>query len=214
MKMKLVRKIVSMGMLLLMLLSLSACQKEEGETKKKTSETNVAAVTETPSTTEETDTSAIPKPPEGTFDFEYLSQNIIIDGKKVSLPFTLDDLGEEYTFNEIGISEGIIEHRCGVQVIFPDGKYIQTFVKEDKKADVTRKSEIMSITVYSSNENNISIDGIKDNSNISDIKKKFGEPTKIDYGNSINHWYYESENGRLHFSIENEKIQGMTIYMY
>jgi len=40
------------------------------------------------------------EPSDSSFDWDDAMQNIWLDGKKISLPFTLEELGEEYRFNE------------------------------------------------------------------------------------------------------------------
>jgi len=54
--------------------------------------------TTTPSV--EKPTIELPQRPEGEFDFDDAMQNIWFDGQSISLPTTLEELGEEYIFSE------------------------------------------------------------------------------------------------------------------
>lgn len=174
--------------ILIMSLSLSGCEKlVEADVSAETKSTKQAISESTsPITSEETQYVAeIEQSQELTFDD---INTIEINGQHVSLPFKVDELGEEYSIGDVqGFEEKIpaiyYNKQCLAVIEFNDDNYVTSII----------------FTSDSLKQHDIQIYGLSPNDNFEKIIDTIGVPNKQKELALI----YEYENGKLYFGSEN-----------
>lgn len=147
------------------------------------------------------------------FDFDRIVNNIILDGEKIYLPITLNELGDEYAIDDIWD----MENGYDTAVLLKNGKQLALVTQvHDKETDV-RDKPFYGISSLKSGMGNtfISFDGINEGDNIKKVKELYGEPTEfrmdsrpIVLGDVYEYEYTDSDGVRFN---TNEK--GEIIYM-
>lgn len=181
--------------------------KEEATTKKDTKE----ETTTTEDTTEDKAENQSGEYPYGTFDFDEVCKHIMINGKQVDFPFTLNDLGDDYKFVRCddgyeGIYGGFISYK---------GEEILMMACEEEN-ELDRDSVISDISIYCEDVNKkdiINICGIQKGSEMEKVIETFGEPTVISEDSFSGLYYYKSEKGFVRFSYfkDNELVDDCKI---
>ena len=92
------KKLISILSAMVVLLSMTACGKN-GDESKNTTTTTTTSITTTQSENEQPEIKPLPVP-EGGWTSEELAKTIRINGELISIPFTIDSLGEGYTYSE------------------------------------------------------------------------------------------------------------------
>lgn len=153
-----------------MLISLASCSDKADESDSK------AAKHETkPSVTSEAETASEPEPEnKGEFNekvFEEMCQNIVIRGQKVSFPFSLNDLGDEYHFDDDPL---VVESKnmAYYDLFKGDEELCSVVVKSDDSN--LRDNKTMSMWV-SKPQYDIVINDIAIGDNISKVFEKYGK---------------------------------------
>ena len=150
------------------------------------------------------------------FDFDRAISNITIDGKDMHLPTTLNELGDEYTVEDI-------------KDLMGNGTYTGSLVKKgneiasvalmyNDKTDV-RDAVICELAFVKTGieYGYFSIDGVEAGDNITTVKEMYGEPTKfrmdtrpVILGDS---YQYVCEEGKGILYSTNEKGEIINIYV-
>jgi hypothetical protein len=140
----------------------------------------------------------------GTFDFDEAMQNFYLFDKKISLPCTVSEMGEEYT-----LSEHCFEVPETTQVLYNlyySGNEIGSVTISEEDSDNGYNSPIKMIMLdnYDSNEKKIDVDilGISFQSTKTDIENVFGKSDKSTDTDLI--YYTEDENSFVSFYSWNE----------
>ena len=92
------KKLISILSAMVVLLSMTACGKN-GDESKNTTTTTTTSITTSQSENEQPEIEPLPVP-EGGWTAEELAKTIRINGELISIPFTIDSLGEGYTIKE------------------------------------------------------------------------------------------------------------------
>ena len=169
-----IRSISILLLTLVLMMAVSGCGKKN-EKKEDTTE-KVTTTTESQSESGETG--------ESNFDFSQVFDNIEVNGKHVPFPFSLNDLGDEYTFDTpVDMGDGTF----GLTLLYNGKKIAGAYVTEKNENDIGRKSEIYRLDLFLNEGECFKINGIGFDSSDSDIEKAF-------------------ENMPVKYSKQNEKI--------
>lgn len=140
----------------------------------------------------------------GTFNeetYKRICSNIVIGGKKVSMPFTVNDLGDGF---DVEIHGGNDEQKIVYGELIHNGKTVLNFSAyntgennwTDISADDAREFPINFIRCYSYDDNadietinNISVDGMKIGTTLRKFIRKYGEPNDSWNEGSYEIWY-------------------------
>ena len=172
------KKLISILSAMVVLLSMTACGKN-GDESKNTTTTTTTSITTTQSENEQPEIEPLPVP-EGGWTAEELAKTIRINGELISIPFTIDSLGEGYTYSEEHYS---IEY---------NGDYLAmvTFVEGEEGEERFRK--VKNIGTFENVTNNaLTINSIALGSRIEEAEEVFGVPTKVN-----DNAYLYCENGK------------------
>ena len=150
---------------MVVLLSMTACEKN-GDAIKSITTTTTTSITTTQSENEQPEIEPLPVP-EGGWTAEELAKTIRINGELISIPFTIDSLGEGYTYSE---ESDCIECE-GVKIAFV------SFIEEVESTDYQK---VEGFSAYKNITNNmLTVNGASLGSSRSDVEKAFGTPTKV-----------------------------------
>jgi hypothetical protein len=207
-------KFLSITLAMVMLFTFVSCGEKEksvngsGTNEVTTSDVNSGVVSENGSGSENTHTA-------GTFDFNEVVQNIYLFDKKISLPCTVSEMGEEYT-----LSENFFEMPDTTHVfynLYYLGDEIGSVTISEEDSDDEYNSEIKSIHLEEFDENekkfNIDILGISFQSTKTDIENIFGKPDKLSDTKIV--YYSEDKNSYIYFYIQekSEKFNSISIVL-
>ena len=140
--------------------------------------------------------------------FDKLCENITLGDKKISLPFTISDLGEGY---ELADAKGVIA------VIRHNGTTIAAcgISPGDSQQTIDEGSEITTLMVYKSDGEEAaksSFGGITFESSKADIISALGEPSSEDDNDTqVILKYSLHSGGKLSFNINNDKLFSILI---
>lgn len=138
--------------------------------------------------------------PYGTFDFEEACKHIEINGKKVDFPFTLNDLGDDYEFVDC---DEYVEGIYSGYIAYKGEKILTMSCEENDKLD--RKSIISDITIYSHNNDILSICGLSKGTSLERVIEIFGKPTYAPEDSVSGNYGYSEEKGLISFTYFTEK---------
>ena len=170
-----------LGIMMLMLI-LSGCGKEESKKVNKAVETSTSDNTE--DTAEESSGNV-----EGNADaIDQIVNHIEVNGKHVDFPFTLNDLGDDYDFaNYIEIGDGTY----GMHLQYKGETIAYAYVVATKKNDINRDSMVIDFDIDSVQKQMITVNGIDCNSSLEEAQLSFsnlqmhyrdnGLPSSINY---------------------------------
>lgn len=191
-------RLLSIFAAIAVILSLSACQ--NGDTEQ-TAPLSEAVISETTQSLETTIQSEI----EQTSNLTFEDINIIeINGKQVSLPFKVEDLGDGYSLGEL---QGYKEK---VSAIFYNEQVVAV-------VDLDNEDNIFSITFTSDAliHNVITVCNLSTENNFDEVIRMIGSPTKqkelaLIYEYAQGQLYIGSENGSLGFNFLEISTNGGT----
>ena len=189
-------RILSLCAAAAVVLSLSACKPSETVQETQTSE---AA---------ETDTTEIHYITDWSID--ELVQNIELNGKSYSMPFTVEDLGEGYTIGEkISLSKG----NYGYNLYYNDTDF--ALITTDKSNTDVKKDNIISITVTDTEDIDFNVGDIEFGDTLNDIYSRYGKPS-VESKNKVACSYLFENNNKLKDNtitlfFDNEKLNGISI---
>lgn len=198
------KKIQYIVTILLLCLFLSACtdsvndDTSSDDTVVQTGETKQDGTFSTASLTDETG-----------FDIERILSSVVIEGIQVTMPFTLNDLGDDFTFENLRFEQeeegrymlvigyllyaGEERYKVGIS----DGVPIDCAENQEKLRDIP----INIIMFYSRGNDNISIDGIvKGETHGNEIIDRWGEPPHL-YDGGFSYHNVDAENRATAYEI-------------
>lgn len=132
-----------------------------------------------------------------------LLNNIEVNGKHIDFPFTLNDLGDDFEFdNYVDMGAGTY----GMDLKYKDESVAIVYVYSDTEKNIDRKSPIINMSTNDVYKQIFAINNVDCNSDVEDVKKymnKFeinydenGKATGIEYENEkwIFSLYFNEEN--------------------
>lgn len=130
------------------------------------------------------------------FDFDELCKNIEINGKKYTFPFSLNDLGEGYTFDNIRYLKTDNEketYKAYADILYNSKKLLDCSIDNLSKEYYKKDNEIKSLPITFISQDCFKLNGMQENTNYikisdlkigdtsEDVKNKLGEPHEIIY---------------------------------
>ena len=180
----------------------SACDgvKESSQPTETTSST-----TSVPSSTEEIEYN-------GTFNediFNQICQNIKVDGRTISIPCTLADLGEDYSYN---MDNPVIDEKHGMSfygLLYKDEEIGTVTLKYNSNDSNVDDDCIKGLSFYSRENNGVYIAGITTNDTEESVTAALGQPTKTndkDNDQKKVMYYKIADDKYAQFQTDNGKI--------
>lgn len=111
------------------------------------------------------------------------STQLILNGKKIKVPTTLNQLGSEYTFDAAPFIDFVNDDgiQCTLGTLNYNGEeYSQIVLFDTVNKDKSRDSVIYSFVLRRKAKDTYSLNSIKRGSSKEDVKKILGEPNKED----------------------------------
>lgn len=186
-----VKRVVAISVIALMI-SLTGCGKAEDGSKEVTTKQVNNEATSNQSVSGENDEA-----------INELLNNIEVNGKHVDFPFTLNDLGDDFEFdNYVDMGAGTY----GMDLKYKDESVAIVYVYSDTEKNIDRKSPIINMSTNDVYKQIFAINNVDCNSDVEDVKKymnKFeinydenGKATGIEYENEkwIFSLYFNEEN--------------------
>lgn len=192
-----VKRVAAISVIALMI-SLTGCGKAEDGSKEVTTKQVNNEATSNQSVSGENDEA-----------INELLNNIEVNGKHIDFPFTLNDLGDDFEFdNYVDMGDGTY----GMDLKYKGETVSGAYVYADAEKDVDRKSPIINMSTNGAYKQIFTINNIDCNSDIEDVKKymnKFeinydenGKATGIEYENEK--WIFS-----LYFDEEGKLVNSM-----
>lgn len=190
-------------------MAFTGCGEKEKETKETVAvETTTAEQAETTGAEGETLSG---ESEASDFDFSQVLDNIEIDGKKIPLPFTLNELGDEFDVDMI-VEFG--NGTCGADLLYKNEKIATVDCIGDTKEDIDRDATIYGINLTSRNYEGICINGINCKSSLEDVEACFeGLKQSISDEGRITLTEAVGENGELFSVAYKEDTSIRTIFI-
>jgi hypothetical protein len=138
--------------------------------------------------------------PEGGWTIEELARTIRLNGVPIELPFTVESLGEKYSFQEegAGVSWNESDQRLATTLIYDDVHVVGIIIDglEELNFDLARTSKVETLhTIFGFEEDVVlndekartflSINGVTRDSTIESVQATLGEPNEIDANNRL-----------------------------
>ena len=167
-----VKRVVAISVIALMI-SLTGCGKAEDGSKEVTTKQVNNEATSDQSVSGENDEA-----------INELLNNIEVNGKHVDFPFTLNDLGDDFEFdNYVDMGAGTY----GMDLKYKGETVAGAYVYADAEKDIDRNSKIVRIEISILDKQIFKISNINCESNIEDVKKYINNIIRYDEnGNAVN----------------------------
>lgn len=167
-----VKRVVAISVIALMI-SLTGCGKAEDGSKEVTTKQVNNEATSNQSVSGENDEA-----------INELLNNIEVNGKHVDFPFTLNDLGDDFEFdNYVDMGAGTY----GMDLKYKGETVAGAYVYADAEKDIDRNSKIVRIEISILDKQIFKISNINCESNIEDVKKYINNIIRYDEnGNAVN----------------------------
>jgi hypothetical protein len=185
-------KLLSLFIAIAVCFSFVSCT--DKEPKKKSNKTK--------ETTSVTDESLIGAPDYGeTIDLDELMTKITVDGVPISLPFTIEDLGEGWSLVET----------YNAYKLMHNGEYVA--LVQTEQTDISDTNKIIFNTIGNTKMSGIDIYNFSYEDSGEELLKTFGNPTRFTpkYSNDNMGLEYEDEKNYIYISIVDNKIQTILI---
>lgn len=186
-------RILSIFAAIAVTLSLSACQNSNTE----------QTAPQTIQLSEETTSTEIQYVTDWSID--ELVQNIELNGKTYSMPFTLDDLGAEYSLGE---KVSLPDDRYGYNLNY-NGEYFALIVINDELE--VSKSPITILTIV--DNTNYRCGELYYGNSKTAVQDVYGKPSYENSLKNINSYSFKNGSG-VTITYENDKLVGVTIRYY
>ncbi len=150
----------------------------------------------------------MPVPVEG-WTLELINEVIYINGKNISIPFTISDLGEGFEwetegfFGESELKAGTISYN---KELFLSVRFEKKNINEVDTAEITSFG-----CGFGKCKNLLYLNGIAQGSTYGDVIKAFGETDTPEDKDSFFEMYYYFDNYSLSFGISEGKVLGITL---
>ena len=167
-----VKRVAAISVIALMI-SLTGCGKAEDGSKEVTTKQVNNEATSDQSVSGENDEA-----------INELLNNIEVNGKHVDFPFTLNDLGDDFEFdNYVDMGDGTY----GMDLKYKGETVAGAYVYADAEKDIDRNSKIVRIEISILDKQIFKISNINCESNIEDVKKYINNIIRYDEnGNAVN----------------------------
>lgn len=202
-------KILLLGLIITVALGgLTGCAGEITTTQPETTTPQVVTGQEETSSEEETTEKTTEKTTEenetdggvmGYVDAEDICKHISINGKVVEFPWTLNELGDEYTFGENQSVD--VETKIGAAYLIYNGKMID-IVQAKVETEMDRESLIYYITP--DRNDGIYLYDINFDSTIEDVIARFGLPNETTNSDIYISYWYSTEDVSISFRFNEE----------
>jgi len=207
------KKHLAIILALCLALSMTACVTD------KTVASNTDATEVTTTTILETTTSSVGESSEASVKSNYswtmeeLSKKIVLNGKQISLPCTLNDLGDDYSFSEKITKE---KFEDGLSYLSADLLYkgeICAFVDFLPPLDNTgyEKATIFNILGPYDSKFDFSVEDFKVGATKDNLIKKYGEPTKKSPEGVTNVYFFSKRQAIIAFYDKNNVLEEIGI---
>lgn len=197
------KKLLAMGLIItIVLCGLSGCTGNTTTAPQETTIPEVTSAQEETSTDEEATTEKSTAEEEtvggvmGYVDAEDICKHISINGKVVEFPWTLNELGEEYTFSE-NPTVNLEEKEAGAYLLYKGERIALIQAKIDTELD--RNSQIYML--IPSGTSNIFLYDIDKYSKSEDIILRYGIPTSLNENEFLTEYYYETDKIYLNYEF-------------
>ena len=199
------KKLLAMGLIItIALCGLSGCTGNTTTAPQETTTPEVTSAQEETSTDEEATTEKSTAEEEtvggvmGYVDAEDICKHISINGKVVEFPWTLNELGEEYTFSENTVID--LETKDGAAYLMYNGEEtVMVQAKIDSEMDRNSIIYYMSLDFT----DGIYLYDIDAESSAEDVIARFGLPTESYIDEIYQTYRYETEDIELAFFVKN-----------
>ena len=134
-----------------------------------------------------------------------LVKDLEINGIKYSMPFTFNDLGEDYT---------IVKNKDELFLYYLGESYALIEVKDNSDINNSEITHLIIDCTY--HDVDFKIDGISFGDELNNVLEKYGEPSLIYSGSSISMVNYvfegktEEQNSMVGFTFTNGKLDGFS----
>ena len=186
-----------------------------------------SGIATTASTTEESTTQAeTVNAGETSFDYDEVCKNIVINGKQYTFPFSVEELGEGYSIENICYSKLESDdeyYSVDAKLIYNNSDIASIWyfgITEEEKENNSIDFSIKKVDYFHQddllnefNNYHIGIGGIKIEDDANNVLTKFGTPTEVKQsgGKTGSFIYKESENRIVTYMYQNEKIVHVSI---
>lgn len=194
------KKVVTLIFAVGIMCSLIACNADKGEVSETTQATTASMVTETESETKSSETDKMNYITD--WSIEEVFQSIELNGKTYSLPFTLEDLGEDYSVGE--------QREESYDLYYKD-EYI-SLIDLDKNNEDINKCNIINFILDSSSE--YKMGELYNGNSKKNVEAMYGKPSS-DSGN-VTSYNFKGNRGKECILViyKNNKIKTVGILCY
>ena len=184
-------------------------QTEQTETTTQTEQTDTLAPTEEEtadsaetSTNSETSTAGT-----GTFDWDTAMSQTTLDGKAIPMPFTMNDLGDEYHLGEV-VDDPFINDCCSAGLYNSNDDRIALL---EFYHVLTKDHTNDCLIGYIGFSENISVQGVQEGISMEQVYAIWGQPSEWTDNHKLA-YYYDVPDERISLLIDDEeKISSMQI---
>lgn len=182
-----------------MILMVTGC----GSESKGDKQTSSGTVQESQSTSgSENQSSGDNEEQESDFDFSQAFDNVEVNGKKVPFPFTLNDLGEDFSVDSI-VEMG--DGTCGGTLYYKDNVVAEVFLNISNKNEFNNNSKIFRIDFGENYPPIINVKEINCSNNAEDILNNFiGLEKKYDDKNILSFLEKRQGNNTISFFLNED----------
>ena len=154
----------------------------------------------------------IPVPEEG-WTAETLNKTIYINGKNVSFPFTIQDLGEGFEWHPEEFVLYETKNIAGNLILYNGQEFATAFVDATNK-DKLAESKIKFLLNTAKGMNLLYINGVTIGSTAHQVIDALGEPTEVyDPEGIVQSLIYINDKFLIYLSFDDKYINGITIKM-
>jgi hypothetical protein len=201
------KKLLVMSMVALSILMVG-CQDDKNSSDKASTSSQVVSENMDINTYHET----IPVPEEG-WTAETLNKTIYINGKNVSFPFTIQDLGEGFEWHPEGFVLYETNNTAGNLILYNGQEFATAFVDATNK-DKLAESKIKFLLNTAKGMNLLYINGVTIGSTAHQVIDALGEPTEVyDPEGIVQSLIYINDKFLIYLSFDDKYINGITIKM-
>lgn len=202
--------VVSFVLAVLMSVGAAGCGNGTVQTSQSPAESNQSSTVQSNSSTSE-----------GHFDFDEVCKNIVINGKRYTFPFSVEELGEGYTIPDnvmyMNLKDGKIA--AVADIVYGEYKLDVMFYELADESQKNRKylktQKVNNVSCFFNDfldkgipSDFFVLDGITYGSTIDDVRKKFGEPLPENIVYKLN----SNKVGSYNYYTDDTKACGISIH--
>ena len=198
------KKLLVMSMVALSILMVG-CQNDKNSSDKASTSSQSVSESIDINTYHET----IPVPEEG-WTAETLNKTIYINGKNVSFPFTIQDLGEGFEWHPEGFVLYETNNTAGNFLLYNGQEFAAVSVDATNKDKLT-EAKIINLYNTSSGISLLHVNGITIGSTVNQVINALGEPTEVYDPETVKSLYYALDGYLIRFSLDNGSVGSIII---